>query len=237
MKAYLFSALFLAIGLVLAAPAPWGIAINEETQECAGYWGGDEFVGYALPEGWANYYPDYSEGSSYISTAVGECNFTRYNEEDCCNELGLTYVSDNIGERNATAAGDESDWSNISVILFIALLILFPLFLVIMKLTRGSHLPFVKNYLTKCGIFGVWFGLMSSLAFYSIMSITPAMSLNLLTGLFVYPSLPVHLLIQSLTGHYGYGNLLTYLIILLLNLVYFSFIAIAIGYIIKKFRK
>jgi len=42
---------------ILLAPAPWGIALNHETKECAGYWGGDEYKGYPLPAGWTAYYP------------------------------------------------------------------------------------------------------------------------------------------------------------------------------------
>ncbi len=47
--------------IVNAAPATEGIAINEQTKECAGYWGGDEFIQYQLPSGWKSYYPDYNE--------------------------------------------------------------------------------------------------------------------------------------------------------------------------------
>ena len=47
--------------IVNAAPAIDGIAINEQTKECAGYWAGDEFTEYQLPSGWKSYYPNYDE--------------------------------------------------------------------------------------------------------------------------------------------------------------------------------
>lgn len=84
-----------------AAPLPWGIAIKSDTKECAGYWGGDEYFGYKLPSGWKVYYPsDYD----VITNEFGSCEFRKYagdppgEEEKCCKELGLTFVSVNIGE-------------------------------------------------------------------------------------------------------------------------------------------
>lgn len=83
---------------ISAAPAPWGIAINENTEECAAYWGGDEFNAYALPEDWTDYYPDFTEDQPTIETPVGTCNWYEDTEEECCEEIGYKYVSDNIGE-------------------------------------------------------------------------------------------------------------------------------------------
>ena len=83
----------------LLAPAPWGIALNHQTQECAGFWGGDEYGSFDLPVDWEAYYPD-SDGM--IQTEIGSCTLssTRPYEgaEACCEELGYTYVSPNIGE-------------------------------------------------------------------------------------------------------------------------------------------
>ena len=96
--------IILSAQTVVAAPAPWGMALNMETEECAGYWGGDEFVAYALPEGWKAYYPTYekAEGGegpwSTVKTDVGNCSFQIRKEEACCMELGYAYVSDNIGK-------------------------------------------------------------------------------------------------------------------------------------------
>jgi hypothetical protein len=85
-----------------AAPAPWGLALNLETKECAGFWAGDEFTGYHLPDGWKAYYPVYDpSGNSHwgkIHTEVGDCSFQIRKEEACCMELGLAFVSDNIGK-------------------------------------------------------------------------------------------------------------------------------------------
>ena len=86
----------------LLAPAPWGIALNHQTKECAGYWAGDEYVSYRLPEGWQAYYPD---NANLISTETGSCQWDyadrEKQEENCCRELGYTFISTNIGERHA----------------------------------------------------------------------------------------------------------------------------------------
>ena len=83
------------LGTVFAAPAPWGIAINTQTEQCAGYWGGDEFTAYPLPAGWNDYYPDFSGELDQVVTPIGTCTFI--SEESCCEQLGYKYVSDNIG--------------------------------------------------------------------------------------------------------------------------------------------
>ncbi len=92
--------------LYLLAPMPWGIALNHETRECGGFWGGDEYGGYRLPEGWVDYYPR----RGIIETEAGRCSFpdtSGYeppNEgraaiaEACCEELGYTYVGSPIGK-------------------------------------------------------------------------------------------------------------------------------------------
>ncbi len=79
-----------------AAPLPWGIAINHETKQCTGYWAGDEFTAYDLPDGWVDYYPNgIDQDLSIIKTQYGECNFSdRYKSEQCCNEIGLVYLED-----------------------------------------------------------------------------------------------------------------------------------------------
>ena len=83
---------------LLLAPGPWGIALNHETEECGGYWSGDEYGSYELPAGWEAYYPD-NDGT--IQTEIGSCNYsaTQSSEraESCCQELGYTYVGPNIG--------------------------------------------------------------------------------------------------------------------------------------------
>jgi hypothetical protein len=83
---------------VLLAPAPWGIALNHETQECGGYWAGDEYGSSELPPGWVDFYPDF-EGT--IETDIGSCSFGRGpsgDAESCCQELGYTYAGPSIGK-------------------------------------------------------------------------------------------------------------------------------------------
>ena len=95
-----FTTTFLLLVIsVSAAPMPWGIAINEETNECAGYWSGDEFGFNPLPDGWNAIYP-WSDNWSKISS-VEECDLqgkdTSLNSKLCCEKLGYKYISENIG--------------------------------------------------------------------------------------------------------------------------------------------
>ncbi|MDP2918252.1 MAG: hypothetical protein Q8N68_02020 [bacterium] len=104
MSKYLFfSITFLLLAFsISAAPMPWGIALNEKTNECAGYWGGDEFRFNPLPEGWIAIY-SWSDNWNKIS-GVEECGLqgkdTSLYSKLCCDKLGYRYVSENIGRKN-----------------------------------------------------------------------------------------------------------------------------------------
>jgi hypothetical protein len=88
---------------LLLAPLPRGIALNLETQECAGYWGGDEYASTVLPEGWVAYYPG---NDRIIETPVGSCTYASTGEyeaaENCCRQLGYEYAGPQIGESRAS---------------------------------------------------------------------------------------------------------------------------------------
>ncbi|MFC2154177.1 LPXTG cell wall anchor domain-containing protein [Candidatus Altiarchaeota archaeon] len=73
---FVFGFLSSLISMACAAPAPRGIAVNNEAGECTGFWPGDEFTVYELPEGWDAHYPDYEKHKSI----KGECIPGR---EDC----------------------------------------------------------------------------------------------------------------------------------------------------------
>lgn len=65
---------------------PWGIAINETTKQCGGYWRGDEFTQYNLPEGWKDYYPE-----TYYELDFDSRLCVIKNDESlatCCEQLG-----------------------------------------------------------------------------------------------------------------------------------------------------
>jgi hypothetical protein len=89
--------------ITLFAPMPWGLALNHKTEECAGFWGGDEYGSFSLPEGWDVYYP---EADNLVHTPIGSCTFYashRYEAaESCCDKLPYSYVSGNIGEPNTS---------------------------------------------------------------------------------------------------------------------------------------
>jgi len=91
-----------------AAPGPWGMALNTDTKECAGFWPGDEFVAYHLPSGWKSYFPKYDPDTkkTTLATDIGECDFKMRQEEKCCQELGYKFVSDNIGKDQKTILRD-----------------------------------------------------------------------------------------------------------------------------------
>ena len=104
----IFSATIFDLSLAKAAPAPWGIALNVDSKECAGFWPGDEFVGYHLPDGWKSYFPKYDPDTqkTTLVTDIGECDFKMREEEKCCQELGYKFVSDNIGKGQKTILRD-----------------------------------------------------------------------------------------------------------------------------------
>lgn len=108
----IFLVLFLFLGFFIvnfskAAPAPWGIALNQETRQCAGYWAGDEFTHYALPEGWQDYYFDNELREGLV---VDDClqisDSGDYDYKNCCDKMNYEYVADNIGEGLATFYND-----------------------------------------------------------------------------------------------------------------------------------
>jgi LPXTG-motif cell wall-anchored protein len=106
----IFSAAIFGNSFAKAAPGPWGIALNTDTKECAGFWPGDEFVGYHLPDGWKSYFPKYDPDTqkTSLATEIGECDFKIRQEEKCCQELGYKFVSDNIGKDQKTILRDRA---------------------------------------------------------------------------------------------------------------------------------
>ena len=96
----------LAISVIICllfAPAPWGIALNYTTKQCAGYWAGDEYYRTALPAGWKAYSPD---SQNIIQTEIGRCQWDASDwdkrAEKCCQQLGYTFVSSHIGKDSPT---------------------------------------------------------------------------------------------------------------------------------------
>ncbi len=91
--------IFISPNITLAAPEPWGIAINPETNECSDYWGGDEFVYNHLPDGWEDFYFYEGIDNSRFYEIVGKNekvnsainNFIRYGAEILCEDIGFNY--------------------------------------------------------------------------------------------------------------------------------------------------
>lgn len=99
--ALIFSIFFLlSTQIANAAPAPWQIAINEETNQCGGFWAGDEYGQNELPEGWVAYSVDRSLAGASVETENGSCFFGDtfpFEDKGCCEQLGYEYVSEQIG--------------------------------------------------------------------------------------------------------------------------------------------
>ena len=88
--------IILIIFWIFFAPSPPGIALNHGTKECGDYRGGDEFGTYILPAEWEIYYP---RNDGLIQTEIGSCQWSGNRAtENCCQQLGYTYVPGNIGE-------------------------------------------------------------------------------------------------------------------------------------------
>lgn len=65
---------FIITRTALSAPAPWGLAVNNQEGLCMNYWSGDEFQYNPLPEGWK---PFYYDNLFYVyNTSLGICNIT-----------------------------------------------------------------------------------------------------------------------------------------------------------------
>jgi hypothetical protein len=110
-RTYLIIATFFVTAAAIYAPAQRFFALNHETRQCAGYWGGDEYVTYELPPGWMvfEYELQQSKESSIfeVETDIGTCQVSWEgqipSEDSCCSQLGYTYISENIGIRTITS--------------------------------------------------------------------------------------------------------------------------------------
>lgn len=76
---------------VLAAPAPWGIAINSNLKQCENYWAGDEFGTFPLKEGFESFYPE----SAYrvFDTSLGKCKNTSFHDRELTENWKKCFVS------------------------------------------------------------------------------------------------------------------------------------------------
>jgi len=140
-RVFLISILVLVYSVVYAAPAMWGLALNHETKECGGFWAGDEYVRFYLPEGWEVYYPDIDKG--IIETEIGTCNYTTPNSmEECCNQLGYTFVGENVGEGHTTPLGWKRMFFPLIVVALVissSIIILFFVIRFILKRPKGKR--------------------------------------------------------------------------------------------------
>ena len=90
-KVFYFTMIFLLILITISysAPSVLEIAINGQTKECAYYWAGDEYIRYKLPSGWEIIHSGTYSGRS--------CHLSTMTPEQCCSQLGLKYLTGNIG--------------------------------------------------------------------------------------------------------------------------------------------
>lgn len=86
MKLVIVGVMLFCLSIVAAAPAPWGIAINDETQECINFWPGDEFSTNELPGGFIFY---------DLNDVDCDVDWNAENDyRECCEQLGLTFVDE-----------------------------------------------------------------------------------------------------------------------------------------------
>jgi hypothetical protein len=77
--------------IVKSAPMPRQVAINEKTNQCGAFWGGDEFNEYKLKQGWQAFYPKIK---FEIVTDYGNCTLLENSDaSECCKQLGLSYIN------------------------------------------------------------------------------------------------------------------------------------------------
>jgi hypothetical protein len=131
---------FALLGLLLG-PLPWAIALNHQTKQCAGYWGGDEWAHYDLPSGWNAYYLD---SHNVVQTEVGSCQLSfsdlKLSIKNCCKELGYAFVSDNIGAQTGLPAP-------VNILSVIVVYFLFPFLpiLVVLGVAAGVLVLLVRS--------------------------------------------------------------------------------------------
>jgi hypothetical protein len=82
-------------GFVVAAPEPWGLALNEDTKECINFWPGDEFIIHDLPEGFVFYAPTHDGDRVFFETSFGSCDMLYNSQNDyseCCVQLESFFI-------------------------------------------------------------------------------------------------------------------------------------------------
>jgi hypothetical protein len=95
MKSKLFFITLLTLSFAIAAPEPWGIALNEDTKECINFWPGDEFIVHDLPAGFLFYAPTYDGDRVFFETSFGNCDMLYNSQNDyseCCVQLESFFI-------------------------------------------------------------------------------------------------------------------------------------------------
>ncbi len=137
---FLFTILFIClfIGTAFSAPAQHGIALNHDTNKCAAYWPGDEFTNYSLENGWKAYFPsEYYEGDlrpyALIETEVGSCILYTYEENECCNQIGYSFIDKKWPRHETDYANQIIQESIIELIIFPGSAILLLLIVIVLS--------------------------------------------------------------------------------------------------------
>ena len=232
------------IDVAFSAPMSWGVALNHETKECAGYWGGDEFTSYVLPDGWKEYYPDYSKyeetGKLVIETEIGDCDFSKGNEDECCNQLGYTFVSQNIGKGKTTSWGLMKILGSLSCFIFFPIVILLIIIFVVLKIKTKSFIPFLESCSKKGLFIGAIIGVLCTLSYYSNLGFSGCATTHPIGILFVFLSVPLHGILHLSFNYISFifeSFALGLFSWFFINLLYFSLVGWIVGFIIRELRK
>ncbi len=240
MKKLLFSLALLcmflySVTIVVAAPSMQGIALNQETEQCARYWSGDEFRRYTLPEGWVSYYPNYDSELEifFITTPIGECDFSD-GIENCCNQLGYYFVEGNIGRGSYTSFGFSNlIGSFVGSLLFPIIIVVFAV-LVFLKVKTKAFFPFINSYPRKGFFAGFLFAFFTFLSALSIFHFSGVMYQNPVSLFFMYVSIPAIFVTGSFFDDF---SLFAAFFLLIVNTIIFGLFGAGIGLIVKKLKK
>jgi hypothetical protein len=218
LRSALIAVLF--VSCVLAEPYPWGIAVDGGGN-CAAYWGGDEFAYYPLPEGWIPHYPT----GTGINVDEKSCNFVQGQEEECCRQLGLTYV-DLPTEREMTDWGFFSAFSPLASLFSLLVLALLLTGIIVCKRKTGRYMPF-NSIRINAIVLGLVLALSGWLSVLSGWGFTGGRTvIGALTELVAYP---VFIIFEPVEADYR-----TAILLLLVISAYYSVLSLIISVFLQK---
>src|SRR3989338_1262615 len=156
----------------------------------------------------STFFPDSYNPDRKIVTEFGTCESNDYDYEKCCQQLGLDYVKEPIGNEKTTSIGYQMIFLTLAPLIFFLLVI--GAILTIAKIKTKSFVPIAKKYHNKGLIVGLLVGLLlvagimlrneyiATIAYVVLIPIIPLM--NLLQTMSEPPFLFIALIYCGLLG-------------------------------------